>query len=93
MPCDVSNEPAAAVALSVGTDTHALRWPRVELGHSPVCLLILGDSIEYAVDGATPFDRPTLVKKPPRHLDEYVRTTRRTDLDRVEATQHFALKS
>jgi len=86
MPCDGNNEPAAAAVPSVGTDTTAMAPrraspPSVDSGKSR------DDSIACAVDDATPFDRSTRVKKPPRHLDEYVRTTRRTDPDRVEATQ------
>jgi len=49
-----------------------------------------GDSIGigYAVDDTIPYDRPTRTRKPPRYLDEYVRTTRRIEPRRMEANQH-----
>ena len=89
MPCDGNDQPVAAAVPPTETDTAATvpRRARPPAGSSVDLRESYDDSVGYAVDDAIPYDRPTRTRRPPRYLDEYVRTTREIQPDRMEANQ------
>jgi len=91
-PCDEDDQLATAEVLSDEIETAATA-PRARspVGSPTNLEESYDDSAGYSVDEATPFDRPTRSRKPPRYLDEYVQTTRGMELDCMEANQQSDL--
>ena len=89
MPGNRNDQPVAAAVPPAESDTAATVPCRAQPpdGSSVDFRNSYDDLDGYAVDDAVPYDRPTRTRKPPKYLDEYVRTTRGIQPDRMEANQ------